>query len=1081
MNAPVHDALATIVHENFFVLRAPLLPVERLLQWCAGAEVSGLRSAADVDAARDLLTRRLHDAVAEPSVNEALFVASPALHRQLASVEGSAATDRKLLRSLVRYYSRTASRSTPFGLFAGWCTGRVGVATDVRLLGAAGARRHVRLDMAHLLSIVRHLEHLPVIRRAVTYRPNTSAYLSAGDVRYAEASDVVGGRAYMLTRITLDDYVRRILGRATDGATRAEIAAAIVDDAVTMAEAEEFTDAVIDAQLLVSALAIGVTGADPLESLIAALERLTVDDETLATALTSIHSELQALNSLPLGTGPEPYRRIAIGVEALGVPASEDRLFQVDMQHGAVALTLDSAVCDDIVHGMRAICAFMPRSEQPHVHALRRFKQAFEQRYERQTIPLVEALDSDIGIGYPPGSELAADASPLLAGLAFGVTEDIPIQPWSRREWLLARKLKDAGTATEIHLSDEDVEAMARETTAGSLPASFAVMARLGRSAAGEIVVAIHGANGPSGANLLGRFCYADPELTAGVRDLIRREEATSSQVVFAEIAHLPEGRDGNVILRPILRDYEIPYLARSQASADRQIQLNDLLVSVTEEGWILLTSRRLGRAVIPRLSSAHGVRRTSPPIYQFLNAVQQQGVTSPLAWEWSGFESYSYLPRVIYGRTIVKLARWRIDQAEYESLTTLREVQLCEYLRGWRVRRQMPRMVGLVEGDNVLPVDWENVLSVENLSWMLRRKPHDQIVFTELFPDPGASPVSSPEGQLQNEIIVPLRVAAPRAAELSAVPRPTYPDPGVARYLPPGTEWLFLKSYCGHAGADDLLADFMAPLVRPLCQSGAAAGWFFIRYGDPEWHLRLRIRVPSADARVEVRAALDATLREALAAGRTWRVQYDTYQREIERYGGPRGILLAEDLFHLDSDIVVDVVRALREHGALDQRWLMAIYNIDVLLSALRVPMEQRVMLFNTARDQFAARYPQAGPFLRKSLSEKYRDCRHLVEDVVSATTIDGGIAAAIQAAAAYREPVQHWADRLRHAERTGALDRSVSQLLFSYAHMHINRMLRSAHQSQELVLYEFFGRLYRSHGARQRADASAPQAVAR
>ena len=39
--------------------------------------------------------------------------------------------------------------------------------------------------------------------------------------------------------------------------------------------------------------------------------------------------------------------------------------------------------------------------------------------------------------------------------------------------------------------------------------------------------------------------------------------------------------------------------------------------------------------------------------------------------------------------------------------------------------------------------------------------------------------------------------------------------------------------------------------------------------------------------------------------------------------------------------------------------------------------------------------------------------------------------------------------------------------ELAVSYLHMHANRLLRSAHRAQELVLYDFLARLYQSQAA--------------
>jgi thiopeptide-type bacteriocin biosynthesis protein len=49
----------------------------------------------------------------------------------------------------------------------------------------------------------------------------------------------------------------------------------------------------------------------------------------------------------------------------------------------------------------------------------------------------------------------------------------------------------------------------------------------------------------------------------------------------------------------------------------------------------------------------------------------------------------------------------------------------------------------------------------------------------------------------------------------------------------------------------------------------------------------------------------------------------------------------------------------------------------------------------------------------------------------------------------------------------RAGGLSVPLAELAPSYLHMHANRLLRSAHRAQELVLYDFLSRLYESQAA--------------
>ena len=231
--------------------------------------------------------------------------------------------------------------------------------------------------------------------------------------------------------------------------------------------------------------------------------------------------------------------------------------------------------------------------------------------------------------------------------------------------------------------------------------------------ARGDFQVFFQNAGGPSGARLLGRFCHADPELARLVEGHLRSEEVLDPEAIYAEVVHLPEGRVGNVLLRPVMRGYEIPFLGRSGAPEERQIPVTDLLVSVVGDE-IVLRSARLGRRVVPRLTSAHNFSWRSVPIYRFLCALQSQGRTLAVVWRWGPLEAAPFLPRVRAGKVVLSLARWHVGERETKRLRTGDPAARFREVQAWRAERRLPRWVVLADGDNTLPIDFDNVLSVE-------------------------------------------------------------------------------------------------------------------------------------------------------------------------------------------------------------------------------------------------------------------------------------------------------------------------------------------------------------------------------
>ena len=87
---------------------------------------------------------------------------------------------------------------------------------------------------------------------------------------------------------------------------------------------------------------------------------------------------------------------------------------------------------------------------------------------------------------------------------------------------------------------------------------------------------------------MLGRFCHGDELFERHVAEHLRAEESLQPEAIFAEVVHLPEGRVGNVLLRPVLRGYEIPYLGLSGAASEKQIPITDLRVSVVGDRIVL-------------------------------------------------------------------------------------------------------------------------------------------------------------------------------------------------------------------------------------------------------------------------------------------------------------------------------------------------------------------------------------------------------------------------------------------------------------------------------------------------------------
>jgi lantibiotic biosynthesis protein len=471
----------------------------------------------------------------------------------------------------------------------------------------------------------------------------------------------------------------------------------------------------------------------------------------------------------------------------------------------------------------------------------------------------------------------------------------------------------------------------------------------------------------------------------------------------------------------------------------------------------------------VPRLTTAHNEDWRNLGVYRLLCALQRQHVAvGPLglAWDWGPLQHAPFLPRVVSGRLVLSRARWNVTEAELRALGQRRTVDQFAAVQAWRAERRLPRYVALADLDKELVIDLDNVLSVGALVHHLRGRRGARLV--EMFPDPDALCVTGPEGRFVHELTVPfVQAVSGRPEADKGVPRAT--TSSVRRRFPPGSEWLYAKLYTGTGTADQALNHLVAPLVRSSLASGAADAWFFVRYADPDWHLRLRLHGEPRRLHAEVLPSLEAAAAPLLETGQLWRLQLDTYEREVERYGGDRGIELAEQVFAADSDAVLTIIGLLSGDAGLDLRWRLAMCAIDLLFDDLGLTLEEKRSVVRRTRDGFAREFAIDGDF-RNRVGQRYRAERASLEALLDPghdppPPLPAGLDA-LRRRSVRLAPV---AAELRQLDEAGRLWATISDIAIAHAHMHANRLLRSAQRAHELVLYELLGRAYSSQAGRQ------------
>lgn len=1072
-----------VAASGFFVLRTPLLAFDEFLNWnvppsgdCAeGSPESWSRERwrACGDAARE----KLRQIVSRPEVRTAVLLASDALDKGLTYWERDPASKKGLQaeRALARYFSRMSGRMTPYGLFAGFSLGTIGRGSADTPYGISLGPRHeylpsIRLDFDFLNSHAVALSQNPALRDKIRYRPNSSLHRTGEQLHYLERGRGSEGGTLQMSAVLSDSYVRAVIDRARTGATIPELIEALRQATapanIDASELAAYVGELISNDVLVSELCPSVTGPEPLAGLLNQLETLPAAS-VHARSLRTAADILACLDRHGLTVGATAYRKAADEIQSL---LDHDRkidpstLFSVELRKPLRKSTLPPVIAEELASAARILLHLGPKEVWGN-QQLQKFRSAFRDRYGTAWTPLLESLDEEAGIGFG----LAAANDPLVQAIGSGagagaaeVAQTQDVNPVLLREfvnWNRTQSPELVLDPTKLSVYSEGGRKM---------PVSFCLNATVIASSAeaindGNFRIHVRYGTGPSGAAVFGRICHGDPALQRMVEAHLREEELTSPEVVFAEIVFAPQGRAANLVCRPVLRRHEIVYCGASGAPEPQRIAASELLVSVTETGRIRLFAPGLNKIVVPRLTSAHNFHQPQlPAVYRFLCALQWEDATGIPNFRWGALDGLPHLPRVRAGRVVLSLAQWRLAPDDVRELEDKHPYEAFLVVQSWRSRLGLPRWITLDHADSALPVDLDNPLSVDSAVQVLRRG--REAVFRELYPGPDEMCCSGPEGRFSHEMLIPFVRREPAQAE-AVPPAPVLRihQAAIPRALPAGSEWLYLKLYASQGRIDEFIVHDLAAVVENAVRDGLATQWFFIRYSDPYDHIRLRFAVTSRESGIDLYRLLTASFTSLMASRGFWKIQLDTYEREIERYGGDQGLEVSETVFCADSEAVLTTLMSLDGEDA-PSRWKATLVGADRLFSDCGIDLRSRQKICEELRDSFQSEL-RFDVTQRRRLSEFFRRQQRELATLINGTGMHNAGASGSWATAFERRS-RRIAPEVRKLESfrgAGILRTSMADLAISYVHMHINRMSRSQTRAQEAILYDLLFRLYK------------------
>ena len=272
------------------------------------------------------------------------------------------------------------------------------------------------------------------------------------------------------------------------------------------------------------------------------------------------------------------------------------------------------------------------------------------------------------------------------------------------------------------------------------------------------------------------------------------------------------------------------------------------------------------------------------------------------------------------------------------------------------------------------------------------------------------------------------------------------------------GSEWLYYKFYIGESTSDKFLLEIIKPLVDSLIENKLIDKWFYIRYADPETHIRVRFHLTDVKFISDIAILIHNSTKYYTDNGFIHKIQLDTYKREIERYEY-HNINECEELFFLNSRFNLSIID---EYGDSEERWLFGMKFIDELLRDFGYNLEEKRDLTKMLKTGFAEEF-RADKAINQKLSNKYRAEKEKIIQCIEtkSTFFEKNIKT-------HKKDFKAIISRIKSNNPDGEYIKVINNLIDSLIHMHCNRLFSTKQRAHEWVVYDLLFRYYEGKIAR-------------
>ena len=883
-------------YPSFFMFRNPLFPINYFYNY--------LNSNEDI---LDFLIKQNY----YPIFKEAILASSKSLYDSLILFENSKINDARKLDQLksgiLKYFSRASTRATPYGYFAAVKIGHFSDSNNLKTDTDNKFNKSVRPDMEWIQRYIKNIEENISILPEIKVKFNSTAYLNGERLHlpyspniYIQISEL-NYKTKMNEDISIkyNSLIQFILKNLKE---ELEISK-LVDKIKTNFQLN-------DKNKILSLLQDLINNGFIVTELKPVLGKTDILP-TLISKLSFLHSQKDKYEYLvKLSNRLNEYSKMNIGegIVELNLIINEMRNYyfvknplQIDI---CLNVNKQFSLQNEIAGKVKKVTEFLLSFSHDYngFWQIREYHEEFINRYGvARELSIQELLDENIGLGSPANYKYPQSLRKIQKKLNHN--EKI-------LNYIFDKIIQTHFTDSDcIQITDRDLKILdLNQKNIENIPDSIEIYAQIFESKnCTKKKISLSGIQNTYGAcPSFGRFTNIfSSKDKIELKSLVSDLELKYPDILFCELVYSPTtARSSNVALAESYWSYRL-YLDSFDEPGKCNLKLNDIVVCADYKRFYF-KSLKLQKEVV--FVASHVLNfQNAPNIVRFMREVSYERDRF-----WSNFKilelsNITYIPRIEYEEIIISPKSWNLTLNSLRTLKDNFDIQkdFIMIFKIWKKTWNVPDFINITYADNRILLDIRKEFHIQEIKKELIR--HEKLILQENL-EMVLSECQEDKLIFSNEIVFPFTRCNAKKKSIEISERCNAIQNH--RIFYPGSEWFYCKIYISNAREEEFISNYISEFIQEIKKEIEIESWFFIRFQDPKKHIRFRILLKDKNDYANLLKKFNYVIEALSKKGILNYSCIDSYEPEIERYGGPDLLPIAEKIFMFDSEIACFIIK---------------------------------------------------------------------------------------------------------------------------------------------------------------------------